>query len=98
MRAASVSAFPRTRQRAAWFGAGVLAVFEHLHAVDEDVLHAGGVLVRLLEGGVVGDRRGVEDDHVSEHAFLEEAAMVEAEIAGGQGAETSHSFGERERF
>ena len=28
-------------------GAGVLAVFQHLHAVDEDVLHAGGVLVRL---------------------------------------------------
>ena len=39
-------------------GAGVLPIPEHLAAVDKDVDHARGVLVRIVEGGVVLDGAG----------------------------------------
>ena len=41
---------------------------QHLDAVDEDVAHAGGILVRLVEGGAVGDRRRIEDREVGKIA------------------------------
>ena len=48
--------------------AGVLAAFQDLHAVDEDVAHAGGELLRLVERGVVRDLRRIEDDEIGEAA------------------------------
>ena len=60
------------------FAPGVLAVLEHLHAVDEDVVHPHSILVRLLEGRAVGNLRRIEDDDVGEHAFAEEAAVRRA--------------------
>jgi hypothetical protein len=41
---------------AAGGGVGVLAIFEDLGSVDEDVAHAGGVLVGLGVGRMVGER------------------------------------------
>ena len=32
-----------------WRGAGVLAIFQHLHAVNQNVRNASGILMRLLE-------------------------------------------------
>ena len=55
----------------------MLAVAQSDRAVDEDVAHAGGVLVRLLEGGVVGDGRRVEDDDVGEVAGREAPAVAQ---------------------
>ena len=43
-------------EAAAGGGVGVVAVFEDLSSVDEDVAHAGGVLVGLGVGRVVGER------------------------------------------
>ena len=36
----------------------MFAVAQHLGAIDEDVAHAGRILVRPLEGGVIADRHG----------------------------------------
>src|SRR3954452_24115835 len=76
---------PRSPHHPAGFGARGLAILEHLDAVDEDVLHARGVLVRLVVGGVVLDVGGIEEDGVGEVAGLEEAAVADLEFAGGQG-------------
>jgi hypothetical protein len=52
----------------------VLAILDHLLAVDEYVQHAGRVLVRLDESAVILDGFRIEDDYVGEKTFLELAA------------------------
>src|SRR5437588_5380044 len=69
-----------TPERAAGFGAGVLAVFNHLHTIDENMLHARCILVRFFKGRVVLNCRRIKHDHVGEHSFLQHAPMVELEI------------------
>jgi len=44
--------------------AGVHALPYHLHAVDENVHDTRRELTRLVEGGMVGNRRRIEDDDV----------------------------------
>src|SRR5690348_2165567 len=68
------------------FGAGVLAVFQHLHAVDEHVVDSGRELLGLFERRVVLDRGGIEHDHVAIIAGLEEPALLDAEVGGGERA------------
>src|SRR5437660_1633712 len=70
----------RPAHHAAGGGAGGLSVLEHLDAVDPDLADAGRVLVGLLVGGVVGDRRRVEDHHVGVVAGGEAAAVVELQV------------------
>ena len=77
---------PRPAYDSARCGAGVFAVFENLHAVDEDVDHAGGVLVRSFEGGVVGDLLWIEDHHIGEIALFEHASTFEPEVRGRESA------------
>jgi hypothetical protein len=62
----------------------VFAILQDLDAVDQDVFHPDGVLVGLVEGCAVRNRRRIEDDHVSEHSFLKKTAMIETEIGRGQ--------------
>src|SRR5207302_5546514 len=81
---------PRPPERAAGFRSGVLAVFQHLHAIHEDMLHPDGVLVRFLERGAVRDDGRIENNHVGEHSFFHESTMVEAEIRRGQSAQPLH--------
>ena len=71
----SGSAYDATRR-----GTRVLAVPEHLLAVDEYVQHACRVLVRFDEGGVILNGFRIEDDHVGEEAFFQLAATVDSEI------------------
>ena len=52
------------------------------------------VLVRLLEGGAIGDGGGVEDDHVGEHAGPEETALLELEVGCGKAAHPVDRLGE----
>ena len=78
--------FARAGQRPSWFRPSMLALFQNLHAIDENVLHPNRVLVRFLEGCPVRNYRGVKDNHVGEHPVLNETAVVEAEIRRGQGA------------
>src|SRR3954465_8625324 len=72
--------FAWSPQRPSRFRAGVLTVFQDLRAVHEYVLHAECELVRLHETRTVANRRRIEYDHVGEHSFLQEPAMIEAEI------------------
>src|SRR5438309_80636 len=64
----------------AGLGAGVLAVLDHVHAVDENVLHAGRILVRLRVSSVVDDGFRIEDDHVGKIAFAQPAAALEPQV------------------
>src|SRR4029077_449533 len=72
--------FPRAPQRAARFRTCVLAIFEHLHTIYENVLHAYRILMRFLIRGAVGNRRRIEYDHIGKHPLLEKPAMIEAQI------------------
>src|SRR5690242_20678024 len=69
-------------QSPAWRRPGVLAILQHLHTIDEDMAHAGRVLVRLVERRTIGDLGRIEDHHVGEHAFADEAAPIELEVRG----------------
>ena len=60
----------------------MLAVVYHRGAVDEDVLDAYGVLVRVLEGGPVDHCVRVEHDDVGGPALLDQAPVTEAEALG----------------
>ena len=62
----------------------MLAVGDDGGAVDEHPLHAGGVLVGLVEGGGVAEGFGVEDHHVGVVAGLQRAAIFELEDFGGE--------------
>ena len=68
--------FPWAPQGAAGFRACVLAIFEHLHAIYENVLHAYRILMRFLIRGPVGNRHRIEYDHIGKHPLLEEPAMM----------------------
>src|SRR5258708_14255552 len=95
----SISAdLPRPPHRAPGLGALVLAVLEHLHAVHEDVLHANRIRMRLLVGGGVGDRRGIEDRQIGVHAGLHEAAAFEAEERRRQAGQAAHRLLERDHL
>ena len=86
----------RPSDDAARRGAGVLAVAEHLHAVDEDVHHARGVLMRRFERGVILDGRRVEDGDVGEVAGRQSAALADLEIGGGQRGQAADGLFERD--
>ena len=77
--------------------AGHFAFFDHRHAVHQDIIHALGELVGLLEGGYVLDGGGVEDDDVGAHALLEHAAIGEAHALRRQRGEFADGIFERER-
>lgn len=68
---------PRSAHYTAGRGASMLAVFQHLFAIDKHVHHAGGVLVWLDKRSVILNRFGIEDKDVSLVAFLEPAAPVD---------------------
>jgi len=44
----------------------VLAIFDDLHAIDEDVLHSNGVLMRFVKGRTIRNHRRIEHKHVGE--------------------------------
>ena len=54
----------------------MLAILEHLHAIDEDVDHSGGVLARFLIRGVVLDVRGIGHDLTFEPARAASKELV----------------------
>ena len=73
----------------------MFAVSENLHAVDEDMHHASGKLMRLVEGRVISDFAWVEDHHVGKMPRLERAALVEAQIPGRQRCNSADGLFER---
>src|SRR3546814_13225228 len=77
------------------FRTGVLAVAQDLHAVDENVVDAGRVLLRCGISGVVGDRRRIEHHDVGEAAGLEATAVGQLPVRGGQAGEAGDALGQR---
>jgi len=55
----------------------MLAILENLHTVHNNVFHSHGVLMRFFEGGMISDRRWIEHNQVSKHAFLEQSPVIE---------------------
>jgi len=76
--------------------AGRFAVFQHLSAIDEDMFDPDCELMRVFKSGAIGDRVGVEDNHVGKHPCFEKAAMIQAEIGRGQARKSPHRFGQRD--
>src|ERR1035438_9264138 len=64
--------------------AGMLAVFQDVHAIDEYIAHARRILMRLLECRVVLNGGGIEDHDIGEVARPERAAAVELKVLRGQ--------------
>jgi hypothetical protein len=63
--------------------ASVLVLVHHFHAVDEDGLETGGVVVRIVEGGVVLHGDGIKHHEVGPIAGSELAAALQVEGIGG---------------
>src|SRR5262249_35007830 len=63
--------------RAAARGTRGLPPAQRTHAVHPHVLDAGRELLRLLVGGVILDRLGIEAHDVGEVAVLDEATVAE---------------------
>src|ERR1044072_3715269 len=76
----------------------MLAVFENLLAIYENVLHADSVLTRIGEGGTIADPCWIKDDDIGKHPFLDEAAMIETEVCRRERAQSAHGFTQREQF
>lgn len=69
--------FARPPQRAARLCSSMLAILNNLLAVDEDMFHPNGVLMRILKGGAIGDGSGIKNNYVREHPFLKKTAMIQ---------------------
>src|SRR5262249_399160 len=80
----SVPDLTRPREGSPRLPAGVLAVLQHLHAVDEDVAHPDGVLVGLLVRRPIHDRLRIEDDDIREVPFAHEPAPIEPQVRSRQ--------------
>src|SRR3546814_17966437 len=61
-----------------------LALRQRRLAVDEDIIDADRIGVRPLIGREVAYAVGIEDDHVGESAFAEQAAVGNAQDLRGQ--------------
>src|SRR6266699_3487672 len=64
------------------FGAGMLAIFEHPHTVDEHIARAGRILMRFFKCRVVRNSGRVEDHHIGEVGRLKRASLFELQLLG----------------
>ncbi len=71
----------------------MLALAENLDAVDEDVLYARGVLMRVGIRRVVGNGLGVKDYHVRKIPFAKEAALSQTEVGRWEACQPPDCFG-----
>src|SRR5262245_17158116 len=87
----------RTPEHAAREGAGVGAGVDHEHAVDDDMRDTGRILPRLLEGGAVRDRGGIEHRDIGGVAGPEHPAVLETERDCGPAGHLVHRLRQREQ-
>src|SRR5881396_2787458 len=90
--------FPWPPKRSSRFRSGVLAIFQYLDAVDEDVLHSHRILMRFFESRVIGNRPWVKNDDIRKHSFLKKPAMVQAQVRRGQPSQSCDCFGQRNKL
>ena len=70
----------------------MLAVLQDWGAVYDYVVHAGGVLMGVGEGGFVANCFWIEDDYIGLVAFFELTSVCDIEILGGERGEFSDGF------
>src|SRR5581483_67389 len=87
---------PRTADDAACRGAGVIAVLEHLRAVDPDVADADRILMGFVVCRAIRDRVRVEDDDVGELACGKAPTIFDLQRVGRQRRQLSNRFFERD--
>ena len=75
-----------------------LAILEREHAIDEDMPHAHRILLRLLEGGPVGDRLRIEDRHVRKVSFLQQTSSLQPQVRRWQIAQPADSLLQRDHL
>src|SRR5262245_552882 len=83
---------PLPIQNRARSGAGVPSAFEYDLAVDDDVLDASRVLVRLLERGVVNDGIGIEDGHIRPLPGAQQTSVIDANLRRVGGSHLPHGL------
>ena len=76
----------------------MLAVFQHLRAIHENMLHSDRILMRFLEYRAIADRRRIENHHIGEHSLLHETTMVQPEIRRGQAAQFPNRIRQSQHF
>src|ERR1700733_4380400 len=74
------------------------AVCDDRSAVYENVVHADGKLVGLIEGGHVVNGFGVENDYVGAHTYFEHAAIGEPHALRRKRAKFAYGVGQSEKF
>src|SRR5262245_13722418 len=84
-------------QRPAGACAGMAAVVDGHHAVDDYIRNAFWKLMGPLEGGGVDDGPGIEHDQVGEVALAQAASLADAELVGGQAGHLADGFGQLEQ-
>ena len=60
----------------------MFAVFKDQLSVDENLFHACGILMRLLESGVVLNRRRVKDQYVGKIALAQKTSIPQRQVGG----------------
>lgn len=70
----------------------MFAVLQHLRAVDEDVLHPNGVLLRLGKGGPISNRSRIENHDIGEHSLFQKTTVIEPKITGRERAQPADRF------
>ena len=58
----------------------MLAIFENLDTVDENILNADRELMGIFKCRAISDCVWIEDNHVGEHSWLEKASMIQTKI------------------
>jgi len=72
----------------------MFTVFEHLGAVDKDMLHPRRVLVRFFKRRMVDDHLRIENDNVSVVSLFEPSPPVEFQILRRQASQSFDRLGQ----
>ena len=70
----------------------MLTVLQDLRAIYENMLHPNRVLMRLRISRPIADRRRIENNDISKHAFLEITAMIQPQVRGRQCTQAPDGF------
>ena len=62
-------------QGTTWQGAGVFPLIDNHDPIDQDIVDADGVVLRVFSGGVGLDRLGIEDDDIGLEAVAQQAPV-----------------------
>src|ERR1051326_1200810 len=92
---AVAAAVTLTAHHASRSSIGVLAGLQHLDAVDEDISHSGGILVRRIKRRVILNSVGIEHHHIRVVALPQPAAPLQPEVVSRKRGQPPHRLRDR---